>query len=60
MILIVTTITIHFNVVSALSFGLYDVTTWVNMKSTLKQRCIFQRWSLQRRTTSNQRCVFQR
>ena len=25
-----------------------------------KQRCVFQRWNLQRRTTLNQHCVFQR
>ena len=31
-----------------------------NVKSTLKQCCVFQRWNLQHRTTSNQRCVFQR
>ena len=29
-------------------------------KSTLKQRCIFQHWNLQRQTMSNQCCVFQR
>ena len=50
----------HFNVVSALSICWYNVATWDNVKSTLKQRCVFQRWNLQRRTTSNQRCVFQR
>ena len=45
-----------FNVV----FWLYNIATWDNVKSTLKQRCVFQRWNLQRRTKSNQRCVFQR
>ena len=50
----------HFNVVSTLSFGWRDVATWDNVKSTLKQRCVFQRWNLQCLTTSNQRCVFQR
>ena len=43
----------HFNVVSTLSFGWYGVGTWGNVKSTLKQRCVFQRWNLQRRTTLN-------
>ena len=38
----------HFNVVSTLSFGWYNVATWDNVKSTLKQRCVFQRWNLQR------------
>ena len=32
-----------------LSFGWYDVTTWYNLKSTLKQRCVFQRSILQSR-----------
>ena len=50
----------HFNIVSTLSFGWYDVTAWGNVKSTLEQRCVFQRWNLQRRTTLNQCCVFQR
>ena len=44
-----------FNVV----FWLYNIATWDNVKSTLKQRCGFQHWNLQRRTQSNQRCVFQ-
>ena len=39
----------HFNVVSTLSFGWRDVATWDNVKSTLKQRSVFQRWNLQRR-----------
>ena len=30
-----------FNDVSALSFGSYDAATWDNVKSTLKQRCVF-------------------
>ena len=47
----------YFNVVSTLSFGWYNVATWD--KSTLKQRCVFQRWNLQRQTISNQCCVFQ-
>ena len=38
----------HLNVVSTLSFGWCDVATWDNFKSTLKQRCVFQRWNLQR------------
>ena len=50
----------RFNVVSTLSFGWCDVATWGNVKSTLKQRCVFQRWNLQHRTTLNQCCVFQR
>ena len=29
-----------------------------NVKSTLKQRCVFQRWNLQRQRTSNQRYAF--
>ena len=49
----------HFIVVSTLSFGWYDAATWDNVKSTLKQRCVFQRWKWQRLTTSIQRCVFQ-
>ena len=40
----------HFNVVLTLSFGWYDVVTWENVKSTLTQYCVFQCWSLQRRT----------
>ena len=31
----------HFNVVSTLHFGWYDVATWENVKPTLKQCCIF-------------------
>ena len=50
----------HFDVASKLSFGCYDATTWNNVKSTLKQHCVSQRWNLQRQTTWNQRCVFQR
>ena len=38
----------HLKVVSTLSFGWCDVATWDNFKSTLKQRCVFQRWNLQR------------
>ena len=49
----------HFNVGSTLFLGWYDVATWNNLKSTLKQRCVPQRRNLQRWTTSNQRCVFQ-
>ena len=30
-----------------------EVVTWENVKSTLIQRCVFQRWNLQRGTTSN-------
>ena len=41
--------------VSTLFLGWYDVATSHNVKSTLKQRCVRQRW-----TTSNQRCTFQR
>ena len=48
----------NFNVVSMLSFGWYEVATWYNLKSTLKQRFVFQCWNLQRQTTSKQRCVF--
>ena len=61
----------HFNVVSTLFLGWYDVVTsnqrqikscerWKNVKLTLKQRCIHQRWSLQPWATSNQRFQFQR
>ena len=50
----------HFNVGSVLLLGWYDVATSHNVKSTLKQRCVCQRWNLQRRTTLKQRCVFQR
>ena len=39
----------HFNVVSTFSFGWCDVATWDNVISTLKQRCVFQHWNLQRR-----------
>ena len=42
----------HFNVVSMLFLGWYDVATSYNIKSTLKQRCVRQRWNLQRWTTS--------
>ena len=50
----------HFNVGSTLFLGWYDVATSHNVKSTLKQRCVRQRWNLQRWTTLKQRCVFQR
>ena len=49
----------HFKVVSSLFLGWYDVATSDNVKSTLKQRCVCQRWNLQHWTTSNQRCLFQ-
>ena len=35
----------HFNVFLTLSFGWCDVATWDNVKSTLKQRCLFQHWN---------------
>ena len=38
-----------FNVVSTFFFRQYNVTTWGNVKSTLKQRCVFPCWNLQRR-----------
>ena len=38
----------HFNVGSMLFLGWYDVATSHNVKSTLKQRCVRQRWNLQR------------
>ena len=41
-------------------FRWYDAATQHNVKSTLKQRCIRQRWNLQRSTTFKRRCVFQR
>ena len=44
----------HFNVGSTLLLGWYDVATSHSVKSTLKQRCVFQRW-----TTLKQLCVFQ-
>ena len=50
----------HFNVGSTLFLGWYDVATSHNVKSTLKQRFVCQRWNLQCRTTLKQRCVFQR
>ena len=50
----------HFNVVSTLLLGWYDVATSHNVKSTLKQRCVRQRWNLQHSTTLKQSCVFQR
>ena len=53
----------HFKVVSTLLSGSYDVTTSENVKSTLKQRYVRQRWDLQHYTASNQRyqrCLFQR
>ena len=40
-------------VVLTLPFGSYDVAAWDNVKSTLKQRCVFQGCNLQCRTTSN-------
>ena len=49
----------HFKVVSTLLLGWYDVSTLHNVKSTLKQLCVLQRWNLQRSTTTNQRCHFQ-
>ena len=48
----------HFNVGSTLLLGWYDVATSHNVKSTLKQRYVRQRWNLQRSTTLKQRCVF--
>ena len=50
----------HFDVGSTLFLGWYDVATSHNVKSTLKQHCVRQRWNLQRWTTLKQRCVFQR
>ena len=51
----------HFNVVSTLSFGWYDVATWYNLKSTLKQhfviqRRISQRWSMWKQRCENEHC----
>ena len=37
-----------------LLLGLYNVATSNNVKSSLKQNCVFQGWNLQRWTTSNQ------
>ena len=34
---------------------IWRLTTWGNVKSTFEQRCVCQRWNLQRPTTSNQR-----
>ena len=39
----------HFNVVSTLSLGWYDVATWDNVKLTLKQHSVCQRLNLKRR-----------
>ena len=50
----------HFNVGSTLFLGWYDVATSHNVKSTLKQRCVRQRWNLQHWTTVKQRCISQR
>ena len=50
----------HFNVVSMLFLGWNDVATSHNVKSTLKQCCVRQCWSLKHWATSNQRCPFQR
>ena len=36
----------HFNALSTLFLGRYDVATSHNVKSTLKQRCVSQRWNL--------------
>ena len=47
------------NVVSTFFLGWNDVATWGNVKSTLKQPRVFQRWNLQRRATWNQCYVFQ-
>ena len=47
----------HLNVVSSLSLSWYQVATSHNVKSTLKHRCVRQRWNLHRWTTSNQ-CLF--
>ena len=41
----------HFNVGSTLFLDWYDVLTSHYIKSTLKQRCVRQRWNLQRLTT---------
>ena len=50
----------HFNVGSTLLLDWYDVATSHNVKSTLKQRYVCQRWNLQRSATLKQPCVFQR
>ena len=50
----------YFNVGSTLFLGLYDAATSHNVKSTLKQRCVYQRCNLQRLATLKQHCVFQR
>ena len=50
----------HFNIGSTLFLVWYDVATSHNVKSTLKKRCVCQRWNLQRRATLKQHCVFQR
>ena len=49
----------NFYDVSTLLPGWYDVITSDNVKSTLKQRCVCQRWNLQRWPTSKHRCYFQ-
>ena len=43
----------HFNVGSTLVLGWYAVTTSHNVKPTLKQRCIRQRWSLHSQRWNN-------
>ena len=46
----------HFNVVSMFLLGWYDVGMSDNVKSTLKQRCVYQRWNLLRWTKLSQHC----
>ena len=50
----------NFNVGSTLLLGWYNVVTSHDVKSTLKQRCVRQHWSLQPSTTLKEHCVFQR
>ena len=50
----------NFNVGSTLFLGWYNVVTSHDVKSTLKQSCVRQHWSLQPSTTLKKHCVFQR
>ena len=48
----------YLNVLLTLLLVSYDVATSNNVKSTLKQHCVCQRWNLQPWATSNKRCLF--
>ena len=48
----------NLNVILTLPLGWCDITKPNNVKSTLKQSCVRQRWNSQRWATSNHRCLF--